>query len=365
VQFADAVSLYRKRIDRALRAHLRRKVGELPAFGSRILRREHRAVTRAALAAGKRLRPTLTLVAYRAVGGRDERRIMNAALAFELFHAYTLVHDDIYDEDLYRRNEPTLHAGLTRSYRSASPMRGKAPALLFHDRATRFGVIGGVLGGEMLHNLCIGAILDAPVSGRQRLEGMRIYKEAGPADNACQLYDLALETEPMTERKYWELARYKSGKLLRAAVEWGAVLGGGSMSARAALAAYAELVGQAFQVKDDLLDIDVGGRKGRPIGSDLREGKKTLLTLRALQKARPVDRRTIARVFGSARATPTALRRAVQAIQGTDAVVYCERAAERKVRAAKQALRRAQPVLRADARRFLEQLADYATGRGS
>jgi geranylgeranyl pyrophosphate synthase len=264
------IAAYRKKIDRALEHCVAQRLENLPTFGSRIVRLEHELIARACLVAGKRLRPTMTIMAYRAVGGRNEKKIFEAALAFELFHAYTLVHDDVYDEDAVRRGQPSFHARLAAWYRQHGA-DANVPATLYRDRATRFGVIGGVLGGEALHNLCIDAILGAPVSAERRIEGLRIYAAAAPADNGCQLFDLALETEPLSEKKYMALARYKSGKLMAAAVEWGAVLGSGTASQRAALREYAECLGQAFQIKDDILDMDVSGKKpGRPVRRSAR-----------------------------------------------------------------------------------------------
>ncbi len=359
------IGAYRHTIDRAIHTYLKREIKNLPALGSPIVSLGYRSSRRACFAAGKRLRPILTMAAYRAVGGRNENAVLEPSLAFEFFHAYTLVHDDIYDEDDIRRNEPSVHAGLTAWFRNKHKKDARRRTLLYKNRAKRFGVVGGVLGGECLHNICIGAILNSKISLEKKIEGMKIYKEAAQADNACQLLDLALETEHLTARKYRLLARYKSGKLMRAAVEWGAVLGGGSPSQRRALGAYAEHLGQAFQIKDDILDIGLRGEKGRPAGSDLREGKKTLLLLRALRVGSASDRRDIARVFGKIDAPAGQIRRAIGVFERTGSVAYCERVARRTITAGIAALETAQPAFRKDAKDFLVKLAKFTIDRTS
>ncbi len=354
---ARTLTAYRARIDKALKAHVVSKLKQLPVHGSKVLRLERDLVERACLSSGKRIRPILTLLSYAAVGGKKEARMLVPALAFELFHAYTLVHDDVYDEDIMRRNEKTMHAALSDWFRSNSGDKGKSR--LYRDRAVRFGVIGGVLGGEILHNLCIETILGSEASEAARMEGLRIYASAAPGDNICQLLDLAYESEKISEPKYMELTRLKSGKLLGAAAEWGAVLGGGSASQRKALREFGELLGQAFQIKDDILDIGVDGAKGRPVGSDIRSGKQTLLTIHALRNLRGAKRAELARSLRQGRTSAKELRRAIRLIRGARSVEYCAKVAERSIEEALRRLHKADPKLREEPRQLLEEIARY------
>jgi geranylgeranyl diphosphate synthase type I len=88
------------------------------------------------LRGGKKIRPILTLAFYEGLSGKNPENILRPALAFELFHNYTLIHDDIYDEDSERRFEPAIHTRYARAYREGHSERGDTP--LFVDAATRF-----------------------------------------------------------------------------------------------------------------------------------------------------------------------------------------------------------------------------------
>ncbi len=116
MDFSDILTHYQKIISQALKEYLGQKIKELPVFGNSFVRKQYQLFAAYCLRNGKRLRPILTLMAYRAVGGKNEKNILLPALAFELFHNYTLIHDDIYDEDDKRRNEWANHILLQRWY---------------------------------------------------------------------------------------------------------------------------------------------------------------------------------------------------------------------------------------------------------
>jgi farnesyl diphosphate synthase len=219
------------------------------------------AMRYAVLDGGKRLRPLLVLAACEAVGG-DEAAAMRAAVAVELIHAYSLVHDDMpcMDNDLLRRGKPTVHVRF-----------GQAQAMLAGDamQALAFEVLTPELG--------LVAALQA------RLVGL-LARAAGHTGMAGgQAIDLASVGSPLTEEALRDMHRRKTGALLKCSVDMGAACGAASPSALAALGEFGAAIGLAFQVVDDVLDVtQASAVLGKTAGKDSEANKPTYVSLLGL-----------------------------------------------------------------------------------
>ncbi|OUN23977.1 polyprenyl synthetase family protein [Flavonifractor sp. An82] len=225
------------------------------------------------LAGGKRIRPVLMLETCRLCGGEPEQ-ILPFAGAIEMIHTYSLIHDDLpcMDDDDLRRGRPTNHK-----------VYGEATA---------------VLAGDALLTAAFEWMLDPSVT----LPPQRVLEAAGVLARAAgaqgmvggQVLDMAGEGHAMGLTEVEELQRLKTGALIRAAAEMGCVLAGGSDEQRKAVCRYAERLGLAFQIQDDILDV-VGDEAtlGKPVGSDAKSEKNTFVTLKGLEEChRLVDRLT-------------------------------------------------------------------------
>ena len=213
---------------------------------------------------GKRIRPLLVFGACDCVGGQPEAAL-RAALAVELIHAYSLVHDDMpcMDDDVLRRGKPTVHV-----------MFGQAQAMLAGDamQALAFEVLTPDEG--------------VPAELQARLCGL-LARAAGHAGMAGgQAIDLASIGKPLAEDALRDMHRRKTGALLRASVLMGAVCGAVGERALAALSEYGAAVGLAFQVVDDILDVtQESGTLGKTAGKDLHDNKPTYVSVLGLQAA--------------------------------------------------------------------------------
>ncbi len=212
-------------------------------------------------AGGKRLRPILTLLAAEAVCG-DHARALPTAVGLELLHTFTLVHDDVMDNDLTRRGQPTVHA--------------------------LWGGPIAICVGDGLYALAFQAIAENITRpGVDPLVVVEVARRAAQVSFelcAGQTQDLLFESaDDVSLEAYMEMIRLKTGVLLAMSVEAGARMGGGDPATVAALAEYGLQLGLAFQIKDDLLDL-VGDEAeiGKPVGSDVRAGKKTYPVIIAL-----------------------------------------------------------------------------------
>ena len=224
------------------------------------------------LRGGKRLRGALVLLGHEAAGGQPQDALL-PSLGCELLHAYLLIHDDFMDRDELRRGGPTLHTSLGKVH---GEHLGGSVALLL-----------GSLCQAWAHQL----VLAAPVSPERALAALRIFEAAIAEVTVGQILDLLAATRDLPASAILEVERRKTGGYsFEMPLELGAVLAGASVELHEALRRYARPLGQAFQIVDDLLG--TFGKPevtGKPNGSDLREGKRTLLVTRALESATAAD----------------------------------------------------------------------------
>jgi len=214
---------------------------------------------------GKRLRPLLVLAAAQAVAGAREAAL-RAACAVELIHAYSLVHDDMpcMDNDVLRRGKPTVHVQF-----------GEAQAMLAGDamQALAFEVLTPDAGVEPALQARLCSLL------------ARSAGHAGMAGG--QAIDLASIGKPLDEQRLRDMHHRKTGALLRSSVLMGAACGRTDATAWAALAAYGDALGLAFQVVDDILDVTQASETlGKTAGKDLDANKPTYVSVLGLAAAR-------------------------------------------------------------------------------
>ncbi len=222
--------------------------------------RLHKAMRYSVLAGGKRVRPILAMTAYEAFGGNDPQIINPVACALEFVHTYSLIHDDLpcMDDDDLRRGQPTLHR--------------------------RFDEATAVLAGDALHVL---AFQMAARSGSTRVvqelaEAIGTYGMLGG-----QMADVEAEGKHNTLEQIQFIHTHKTGALIKASIRMGAILAGVDEGSLRKLSHYGEKIGLAFQIIDDLLDIQGEVRKmGKPSGSDCRNQKATYPGTVGLERAR-------------------------------------------------------------------------------
>lgn len=213
---------------------------------------------------GKRIRPVLALASAEVTGGNPET-ILRAAAALELIHTYSLIHDDLpaMDNDDYRRGRLSNHK-----------VFGEAQAILAGDALLTYAF-------ELLADLDLG-------QPERELRVIREVAAAAGKDGMVkgQVLDIDGEGKALTLAEIEEIHKAKTGALLTVSARLGGILAGGTEEQISALTDYAQALGLAFQIKDDILDI-VGDSQtlGKPAGSDLRQGKSTYVSLLGLEGA--------------------------------------------------------------------------------
>lgn len=264
MKFTERFVEDKERIEQALRAVFRGYVPHADLYD---------AMNYSLLAGGKRIRPILTLECCRLCGGTDTAAL-SLACAVEMIHTYSLIHDDLpcMDNDELRRGKPTNHM-----------VYGEATAVLAGD---------ALLTASFETALGAGAYLPAQ-QVTKALEVLAVA--AGPAGMVGgQALDMAGEGHALTLSDVEELQKLKTGALITAAAELGVIAAGGGEEERTAVRSYAQKLGLAFQIRDDMLDV-TGDQDslGKPIGSDAEAEKTTFVTLKGLEECgRMVERLT-------------------------------------------------------------------------
>ncbi|MBE6493756.1 MAG: polyprenyl synthetase family protein [Methanosphaera stadtmanae] len=224
------------------------------------------ASTHLVKAGGKKLRPALEVLACQAVGGETEKAL-KAAASLELIHTFSLIHDDIMDNDDTRRGMPAVHK-----------VWGEPMAILAGD--TLFAKAYETIIKTADDNIPYERVIDA----------LRVEVDACIKICEGQALDMEFEdTFEVSEEDYLNMIYKKTGALISAATSAGAIIGGASTYQIEALTNYGKSLGIAFQIQDDYIDLTGDESIGKPVGSDLVEGKKTIMVIHALQKANPED----------------------------------------------------------------------------
>ncbi|WNY23356.1 (2E,6E)-farnesyl diphosphate synthase [Methanimicrococcus hongohii] len=242
-------------------------------------------------AGGKRLRPAVLLASAEAVGG-DIQTAVPAAVAIELMHTFTLVHDDIMDNDPVRRGLPAVH--------------------------TIWGEAGAILAGDTLYSKAIEIITTADNDPARLLKSANILSKTCVEVCEGQWLDIDFEKrDTVSADEYLEMIEKKTAIMFGAAAQIGAIIGGADAKVDQALYDYGRLVGLGFQIYDDVLDLTMPEEIiGKRQGSDIFEGKRTLLMIHATEKG------AIPRAFGKGSGTKEDIEEAIQVLTDSGSLAY-------------------------------------------
>ena len=254
---------------------------------------------------GKRIRPTLSLLACEALGG-DVKAALPAATAVELVHNFSLIHDDIQDGNSERHNRPTVW--------------------------WVWGPAQAINAGDGMHALARLALL------RQTGEGMspeRTLKAVGLLDQAClrlcegQYLDLTYqERVDISQDAYFKMVEGKTAALISCAAELGAVMSSAEEPVVQAMAQFGAKLGTAFQIRDDILDLWGQQDTGKPLAGDILNKKKSLPIVYAIENASGAERRTLGDVYFKRVMEPEDIDKIIEVLQTLGAREFCQAKAD-------------------------------------
>ena len=286
-------------------------------------------------AGGKRLRPLLATIVAEAVGGKAEAAIP-FGVALEMVHNFTLVHDDVMDEDETRRGIATVHA--------------------------EFGTPEAILAGDALFARAFEIVLLSDVDSADVVKLVETLAKAVRILAEGQQLDMDFEhAKSVSSDDYMKMIERKTAVLYSAAAQGGVIVGGGSENQEEAMFEYGRLIGLGFQIWDDVLDLTSDVETfGKPVLNDIRNGKKTLIVVNALEDLKGAERKEFLSVLGKKNATKKELVRARNILDGVGSINHATRVANELVAKAKGQLH----VLKESPHKeALKEFADYMVSR--
>ncbi|KKU12210.1 MAG: Polyprenyl synthetase [Parcubacteria group bacterium GW2011_GWC2_45_7] len=303
------------------------------------------------MAGGKRLRPAFTYFGYKAAGGQDDEAILRAAVPMELVHAGALIHDDVMDNSDIRRGNPTVHKVFEKNLGS---------------KAT--GTATAIVAGDQILALADRALSEYPHFDERFRNARKIFDQMCVEINFGQYLDVIGNLLGVVDDDWvMKVMRFKTaGYTVEKPLLIGSVLAGADSQKQKILSGYGVPLGIAFQIRDDILGMF--GKEAevkKPVDSDLKEGKKTLLVIHAVgemeNQNRWEERQRFLRILGNPELSENDYHWCQDLMTETGALKYCEDQVEIMTEQAKMCLSRGDFGLQE--KRYLLGIADYLVAR--
>lgn len=306
------------------------------------------------LNSGKRIRPILFYFGYVLAGGENKTEALKTSIAIELVHSYLLIHDDIIDQDDIRHGDLSMHYKYEKSFADKLEKKnlkhfGASMAIVVGDLASTFGY-------EILADSDFS--LDLKIKAIGRLNHIIANTIAGEA------LDVILVEYPNVKiDRIFEMQKYKTAKYtIEGPLHLGAVLAGADEKFLRSLSKFAVPVGIAFQIRDDIIGIFGDEKKiGKPVGSDIKEGKKTFLIAKSMEKADDDQKNILNGALGNENISIEEVNKVRDIIIKTGSLEFSKTKARELINNAKKSLNDLD-ILKEN-KKFLNELADFIMGR--
>jgi geranylgeranyl diphosphate synthase type I len=294
-----------------------------------------RAVRHYPEAGGKRLRPVLAMLVADAISGK-ERESIPFGCCLEIIHNFTLIHDDVMDEDPMRRGRPAVHV--------------------------LFDVPTAIIAGDAMFARGFEVLAEVEVAPEKTRRLLSLVAKTVWIIAEGQQMDIDFEnSDSVTVDEYLEMIEKKTAILFACAAQGAAMIAEGSEEQEKDMFEYARLLGLGFQIWDDVLGITADEKKlGKPVGSDIRNGKRTLVILHALENADEEDKKIIFSTLGRENATNEEVAGIIEALERTGSIEFAKNKAMDYARRAKKCL---ESLPDSESKELLKGLVDYSVKR--
>jgi geranylgeranyl diphosphate synthase type I len=318
MKIEGAVGDFKRKVDEELAAFLDSKVEEGRKNGMTVEYFEVVGNIRDyILRGGKRLRPLLFYYGYILSGGREETEAIRVSIALEFLHAYFIIHDDIIDQDLMRHGGLSMHAQYEKVYGKKYP--GKDIG--------HFGEAVAIIAGDIVSAWSYELLAHSDFSDKDKVRALGKLASVDQETSTGQLLDEFLEMGSVfNEDMIYNVQNLKTARYtVRGPLQLGAIMAGAGDRELDFIDRFAVPLGIAYQLRDDILGVfGEQDNTGKPVGADIREGKKTLLISYALDHAAPDDRAFVLHALGSDGVTAAELSRVREIIKDSGALQYSE-----------------------------------------
>jgi len=292
--FENNLSKYVTQINRSIAEELQHLEKTAPSADHPYIKQVYRNIFHYLENGGKRMHGISIALAYAGLKGEMPSAIWSLAAGFQLYHHHTLVHDDIYDEDMTRRKQTAVHHEFYKNF------NGEGKDALFSDpeyhlfisKHRRLGAITGFAQGKIIHAAALKMLLSMQFPDVVKLKVAQILNYHDLTDNAAQLRDVYHEGNRIpTPEECIAIARAKTGMLFRMGVRCACVAAAAPQEVGEALETWIESAAIGYQLQDDLEDLYVDSEKGqgRGVGVDLLKSKPTFIMATTFQEAKGND----------------------------------------------------------------------------
>jgi len=311
-------------------------------------------VKKMALTGGKRLRPALMYYGYLAVNGKEKRKIIKTAVSVELIHIFLLIHDDIIDKDNKRHGIDTIHFRYQKLGEKIFPK----------EDSKHFGNSIGIIAGDMLNALGNQIIFNSEFSPAIIMNALYKLQSVVSMTVIGEAQDVYIGYKgKATEKEILEMYKNKTAKYtVESPLHLGAILGGADDKILKNLSRLAIPIGIAFQIQDDILGLFGSEKKlGKPVGSDIKEGKQTILVSKAMEKSDSKQIKILNNLLGKNNLTTQDVEKFREIIKGTGSLDYAQNMAQKFISQGKREIKKAE--ISKEAKIFLLGIADYMMDR--
>lgn len=345
---------FKKDLDEKLNSYLDKKLEEAKQISPTAKELiEH--IADLTLRGGKRIRAALLYYSYLAHGGKDTSEVLKAAMAMEMSETYLLIHDDIMDDDVLRRGGTTIHHSYKQNAETDFPNK---------TNPRHFGISMGILAGDIAcafsNELIANAEFKDECKNRALAELNKIYsiEGYGQAMDIISSIKNNIKKEDVILVQELKTVPYT----MDGPIKIGAILAGAKKEEVEKLSKYTVPLGTAFQIQDDILGMFGSEEKlGKPVTSDLKEGKRTLLIVSALEKANPKQKEIIELNLGNKKVTINGLKTVRKVIEETGSLTESKILALELAQNAMDALNKFN--LKKEGKDFLVGIAEYIIKR--
>lgn len=306
------------------------------------------------MAGGKRARAAFMYYGYLAADGQDVRRMLHTSMSIELIHLFLLIHDDIIDKDDKRHGITTLH-----NYYSQ-----KGKRFLRNSDPEHFGVSMAIIIGDTISALGSQVIFESGFTPELIVRALNKLQKIVSMTVIGQSEDIHIEKRKQASvGEILKMYEYKTAKYtIEGPLHLGAILAGADDKLLKIFSAYAIPAGIAFQIQDDILGVFGNEKKlGKPVGSDVRQGKYTILVAKAFEKAGGKQKKIIENILGKNDLAKNELEMFRNIIIETGALDYAKNMAIRLANQGKRAIEKAD--INKEAKEFLTGIAEYMIKR--
>lgn len=305
---------------------------------------------------GKRVRPALMYFGYLMLGGKKPKDMLKASVSVELLHACFLIQDDIIDRDNMRHGEKTMHFLYDGWARKNLRLNSK--------ESYHYGVSQGICLADVAFEMSFAALIGSSFGEKVKLRALeKMTKIVYETANGEMSDVLAENTKRVSDKQAINVMEYKTARYtIEGPLHLGAIFAGADEKTMKNLSDFSIPLGIAFQIQDDILGVFGSSKEtGKPVGADIREGKKTLLILKALEFGNKAQRKEIIFRAGDPHITEEQIRKVRQIIVDTGALEYSLKAAEKLVGESRRALSRSK--LSDKSKEFFSDVAEYIVKR--